>query len=55
MDFQIENHLQGYAKSSIDIGLFYEGQLVSLMTFGKTRFSKKYEYELIRFCNRLNW
>jgi len=22
------------------------------MTFGKTRFSKKYEYEMIRFCNK---
>lgn len=46
------NHLQGHVGSSIKIGLFYEDELVSLMTFGKTRFSKKYEWEMIRFCNK---
>ena len=25
------------------------------MTFGKTRFSKKYEWELLRFCSKLNY
>lgn len=52
--FLNENHLQGYCKSKIKIGLFYNNELVSLMTFGKPRFSKKYEWELIRFCNKIN-
>nr|QMP82949.1 MAG: hypothetical protein [Caudoviricetes sp.] len=53
--FLNENHLQGYCKSSIKIGLFYNNELVSLMTFGKPRFNKKYEWELIRFCNKINF
>lgn len=44
-------HVQGNAKSSIQIGLFYEDELVSVMTFGKPRYNKKYEYELIRYCS----
>lgn len=50
--FLEENHLQGLAGSSVKIGLFCDDELVSLMTFGKTRFSKKYEWEMIRFCNK---
>lgn len=52
--FENKNHLQGSSTSSIRIGLYYENELVSLMTFGKARFSKQYEYELIRFCSKLN-
>lgn len=51
-DFCEENHLQGYSNSSIRLGLFFEDELVSVMTFGKPRYSKKYEYELIRFCTK---
>ena len=25
------------------------------MTFSKSRFSKKYEWEMVRFCNKLNY
>jgi hypothetical protein len=53
--FLTENHLQGEDKSSIYYGLENEkGELVSIMTFGTPRFSKKYEYELIRFCSKTN-
>jgi len=52
--FLLNNHLQGHTPSSINIGLYYENELVSLMTFGKSRYNKSYQYELIRFCNRLN-
>lgn len=52
--FLDENHLQGYCSSKIKIGLFYNSELVSLMTFGNPRFSKKYEWELVRFCNKIN-
>ena len=53
--FQEQNHIQGSVHSSVNIGLFFEDELISLMTFGKTRFSKKYEWELLRFCSKLNW
>ena len=44
-------HLQGYARSSIDLGLYYNDELVSVMTFGRPRYNKNYEYELIRYCS----
>lgn len=48
------NHLQGSCQSSINLGLYYNNELVSLMTFGKSRFNKEYKIELLRFCNKLN-
>ena len=35
------------------MGLYYNNELVSVMTFVKSRFDKKYQYELSRYCNRL--
>lgn len=48
--FQEKNHIQGYAPAKVSIGLFHGGELVALMTFGKCRFDKKHEWELVRFC-----
>jgi len=53
-NFELLNHLQGPGKSSIRLGLYYNDELVSLMTFGKSRYDKRYQYELIRFCSKLN-
>ena len=53
-EFLEANHLQGVCQSSINLGLYHNDMLVSLMTFGKSRFSKKYDWELLRFCNILN-
>lgn len=55
--FLENNHIQGYCNSHIRYGLYYNNELVSLMTFGPTRHfigSKKHQYELLRFCNKLN-
>jgi len=52
--FLEENHIQGYVGSPIAYGLEHESELVSLMTFGKSRYSKNANYELLRFCNKLN-
>jgi very-short-patch-repair endonuclease len=53
--FLNKNHLQGEDKSTIKLGLKNEGELVSVMTFRRTsRFEKNIEWELTRFCNRLN-
>ena len=46
------NHMQGNDVSSIKIGLYYNDELVSLMTFVKPRFNKNYQYELSRFCSK---
>jgi len=52
--FLNNNHIQGFASSSYNIGLYYENELVSLMTFCWRRINNKREYELVRFCNKLN-
>lgn len=58
-EFLEKNHLQGFIGSKIRIGLFYNEELVSLMTFGSLRklTGKNFidgSYELLRFCNKLN-
>lgn len=51
----LENtHIQGKANSSINIGLYYNNELVCISTFGKSRYDKKYDFELIRFSTKLN-
>lgn len=52
--FLSHNHLQGNSTSSVRYGLEYNGELVSLMTFGSSRFDKEIEWELFRFCNKLD-
>jgi len=53
--FLTENHLQGPDKSTVKLGLFFDNSLVSLMTFRRTsRFEKSSEWEMVRFCNKLN-
>lgn len=62
MTFLNQNHRQGGAHSSIRIGLYHSGELVSLMTFSKMRntigknsvTNVENTYELVRFCNKLN-
>lgn len=58
-DFLTQNHLQGFVNTNINYGLYLNNELVSLMTFMKTRkvLNKNgnlNEYELVRFCNKLN-
>lgn len=52
--FLNDNHLQGGRNSSVNIGLEHDGELVSILTLSKPRYSKKCEYEIYRFCNKLN-
>jgi len=49
--FLNSNHIQGYCNSSLNLGLFCKDELVSLMTFKN---NQKDNYELLRFCNKLN-
>jgi len=59
-EFLDKNHIQGFVGSKLKLGLFYDNELVSLMTFGNRRVAmgkkstNENEYELLRFCNKLN-
>lgn len=53
-NFYNNNHLQGNVVAKHNIGLFYQNELVSLMSFSKSKLNKNYEYELVRFANKLN-
>jgi hypothetical protein len=53
--FLIENHLQGNDNSKIRLGLFYNNELIAVMTFGNKRIfmnssSTEGEYELMRYA-----
>lgn len=50
--FLEENHFQGYIQSVYRFGLYYNNSLVALMTFGRSRYNKNYDYELLRFCSK---
>jgi group I intron endonuclease len=59
-DFLEKNHIQGFVGSRVKLGLFYNDELVSIMTFGNLRKSMGQNvevgsYELLRFCNKLNY
>jgi DNA-binding CsgD family transcriptional regulator len=41
-------HMQGFVRSSLCVGLYFEEELVGLMSFGATRYSKKVTHELLR-------
>jgi hypothetical protein len=59
-NFLNNNHIQGFIGGKIKLGLYYDDELVSIMTFGKKRLamgnkiSIDGEYEMLRFCNKLN-
>ena len=56
IDFLNTHHIQGHSNSTVQIGAFYNNELVSVMTFGNLRSvlgSKnidKTDYEMYRFC-----
>ena len=60
-DFLMANHRQSGVHSKFRYGLYYNDELVSLMTFGKMRNTLGIGnedlsdcWELVRFCNKLN-
>lgn len=52
-DFLTRNHIQGYSFSNAAYGLYYNDELVMCMSFGKPRFNRKYEWEIVRLCATL--
>ena len=53
-DFLEVNHIQGAVNSSYRLGLYYNSELVQIITIGKSRF-KDDEVELLRMCSKLGW
>jgi len=58
LKFCKENHIQGQGSCNIAYGLYYNEELISVMTFSKPSVVKsaenKYDWELNRFCSKLN-
>lgn len=55
-EFLADNHIQGYAISSFALGLYYEDELVSLLSFVKARKNLNQgesSMELLRSCSKL--
>jgi arginine repressor len=52
--FNEANHLQGHRNAQVTYGLFYNGELVQLMSFSRTRYNKNLknenDWEIIRGC-----
>ena len=48
-----DNHLQGYGVASVRLGLYYNNELISIMSFSKSRFTK-HDWEMVRYCCKLN-
>lgn len=58
-DTLLQNHIQGPGQASIRYGIYHNGELLSIMTFGKRRgcfggSGTEREYELIRYCAKPN-
>jgi hypothetical protein len=51
-DFFQETHLQGYVPASIGLGLVHSGSIVAAMSFGKPRFNKHFDWELLRYASK---
>jgi hypothetical protein len=50
--FLEKNHIQGYSPSTVCLGLVYDNEVVQIMSFGKSRYSKNVNTELIRLCTK---
>jgi hypothetical protein len=56
-NFLNKNHIQGFVNSKIKLGLYFENNLVAMMTFDKFEGRKKMkdnDWNLNRFCNIIN-
>lgn len=46
-------HIQGSVGAQVKLGLICEGDIVAMMTFGKSRYSKLAKWELLRYSSSL--
>ncbi len=56
-NFCKENHIQSVGRSNVRYGLFFNDELVSVMTLTKSNISRKNKdiWEINRFCNKLDY
>lgn len=52
--FLDKNHIQGYARSTLHIGAFYQQQLIGVMSFKKILINNN-DWELLRFATDINF
>lgn len=50
-DFFDNNHLQGHTNASSTLALVHHDRPVFAMSFGRSRYNKKYSWELLRMCS----
>lgn len=56
IEFLDNHHLQGRVKGIlVTVGLYYNDELVSIMSFGKPRYNKNYHWELLRYCTHIGY
>lgn len=57
-DFCFDNHIQGYGIAKIRLGLFFNNELIQIMSFSSNRINLgnkniENEYEMIRLCTKI--
>ena len=55
MEFHRKHHLHSAVGAQFHYGLVYENELVMVASFGKNRFSSKFEYECTRITSHSNY
>lgn len=50
--YHIQNSCYG---NSVNLGLYQDEELVQIMTFGKPRYNKNYQWELLRLCTHSDY
>ena len=50
--YHIQNKCNG---NIVNLGLYFNSELVQVMTFGKPRYNKNYQYELLRLCSHKSY
>lgn len=53
-EFLKKHHIQGNVISQYQLGLYYNEELVMLMTLGRNRFKKSSDLEILRICSKEN-
>jgi transposase-like protein len=55
MKFHKDHHLHGHVGASHHYALFHDGHIVMVASFGKNRFSNKFQYECARITSHSNY
>lgn len=53
-EFHEQNHISGYSGGAISFGLFRDDELISVMSFSKSRYDGGQEWEIARFSTIMN-